>query len=165
MTDQPGRPPPGHPTSQKGGFPEHSRATASSQHGGHTSSAGGSTHTGLRSDGSARRSARSRKAHNSKYKVRKHGASTLATGGGAYDGAEEESHAPPESATEEEGTRRHGRRRDRPHHRSSNAESTAPPGRKHASKTIIGKLGMTAGTQAAAARTHTLLQCGDSLRG
>ncbi|KAL8271382.1 hypothetical protein Esti_004716 [Eimeria stiedai] len=96
----------------------------------------------LRSEGNGRRGAKRNKVHSSKYKVRKHGASTLASAA-HLEGQDEEHHYPLESGAEEEGTsRRHRRRGTKQHHGDSEGDMGAT--RKHPSKTIIGKLGMTA---------------------
>ncbi|KAL8433980.1 hypothetical protein ACSSS7_003465 [Eimeria intestinalis] len=97
----------------------------------------------LRSEGSTRRGAKRNKVHSSKYKVRKHGPSTLVSTS-HWEGQEEEPHNPLESGAEDEGgSRRHRRRGTK--QQQGDAEGDLGAARKHPSKTIIGKLGMTAG--------------------
>ena len=98
----------------------------------------------MRNEASSRRVAKRTKATSSKYKVRKHGGPTTASVG-PWEGPEADAPQNAESGAED-GARRHGRRRGRSQHEGAEAAEAAPMGRKHPSKTIIGKLGMTAGT-------------------
>ncbi|KAL8440448.1 hypothetical protein Efla_005590 [Eimeria flavescens] len=113
----------------------------------------------LRSEGSGRRGTKRNKVHSSRYKVRKHGASTLA---GHSEGQEDDARNLFDSGGEDEGrggasSRRHRRRASqRPYGAMDIYWDSSSGGRKHHSKTIIGKLGMTAA--GAAGRTALMEQ-------
>ncbi|XP_026190016.1 uncharacterized protein LOC34622157 [Cyclospora cayetanensis] len=121
------------------------------QHGDASAGGGGQG----KGDSAPRRSTKRVKGHSSKYKVRKHGAPAMASAG-PWEGHEGDAGHAAEAGTDETAARRHhGRRRPRSQYAVPEPEDA---GRKHASKTIIGKLGMTAGTAGAAGRTALMEQ-------
>ncbi|OEH80474.1 guanylyl cyclase [Cyclospora cayetanensis] len=119
------------------------------QHGDASAGGGGQG----KGDSAPRRSTKRVKGHSSKYKVRKHGAPAMASAG-PWEGHEGDAGHAAEAGTDETAARRHhGRRRPRSQYAVPEPEDA---GRKHASKTIIGKLGMTAA--GAAGRTALMEQ-------
>lgn len=149
MTDGHGKPSPGAPSPHGGPTGQARHPGTPGHHGAPSPGANALS----RSENSTRRPKKN-KAHSSKYKVRKHGVSALG-GAGPWEGHEEEAHHPLESGQEDEGARRHGRRAAR-HRQGAGDDDALAAGRKHPSKTIIGKLGMTAGR--ASRRQHTLYE-------
>lgn len=147
MFHNPGSAPSGAPERGEGLFGQSGRPQG--QQGAPSAAAGAARAPLTTHEPTVRRPTKRSKAHSSKYKVRKHGG-PISTGMGPWEGgpdAENSPHAAVPASDDPSARRGHGRRRVRPQHlHSGSSEEITGSVRKHASKTIIGKLGMAAGT-------------------